>query len=87
VGKFSTTEIATLRYASFPSAGVRPARTASFGGKRKSLFAAFLAALHHSRRIQSRRVLRQYRHLIDQGDERTAFNSQSNLEDRQHVDQ
>jgi hypothetical protein len=61
---------------------MRPARTASFGGKLKSILASFLAALHHSRRIQARRVLRQYRHLIDQSDQRIAFDPQSSLEDR-----
>jgi hypothetical protein len=79
-----------LRYASIPSAGVRPARTAAFGGKRKSLFMSFfasiVAALHHSRRIQSRRTLRQYRHLIDRGDQRTACNLQPSLKERDHVD-
>jgi hypothetical protein len=70
VEHLSTAEFATLSYASIRSAGVRPVRTAAFGGKRKSVFvaffASFIAALHHSRRIQSRRTLRQYRHLIDQ---------------------
>jgi hypothetical protein len=46
-----------------------------------------IAALHHSRRIQARRTLRQYRHLIDQGDQRTACNLQPNLKERDHVDQ
>jgi hypothetical protein len=31
---------------------------------RKSLLLRLLAALHHSRRLQARRVLAQYRHLI-----------------------
>jgi hypothetical protein len=88
VESLSTAEFATLRYASFPSAGIKPARTASFGGKRKGLFksffASFVAALHHSRRIQSRRFLREYRHLIDQG---TACHLRPNLEERDHVDQ
>ena len=30
-----------------------------------SLFRRFLQALHHSRRLQAERTLRQYRHLID----------------------
>jgi hypothetical protein len=30
----------------------------------ESIFAAVLAALHHSRRLQAQRTLRQYRHLI-----------------------
>ncbi|HTC98592.1 MAG TPA: hypothetical protein VK734_12755 [Bradyrhizobium sp.] len=80
-----------MKYASLPSVGVRPARTAAFGGKRKSLFtsffASFIAVLHHSRRIQARRTLRQYRHLIDQGDQRAARNLQPNLKECDHVDQ
>jgi hypothetical protein len=80
-----------LRFAFSPSAGVRPARTVSFGGKRKSLFASFfaslIAALHHSRRIQSRRFLGQYRHLIDRGDQRAACNLQSNAKEHDHVGQ
>jgi hypothetical protein len=91
VEQLPTAEFATLRYASLPTAGVRPARTAAFGGKRKSLFASFfaslIAALHHSRRIQARRTLRQYRHLIDQGHQRTACNPQPNVKERHHVDQ
>jgi hypothetical protein len=78
VEQLSTAEFATLSYASLPSAGARPARTTAFGGKRKSLFASFftsfITALHHSRRIQARRTLRQYRHLIDQDDQRTTCN-------------
>jgi hypothetical protein len=35
---------------------------------RKSLFALILDALHHSRRLQSKRALRQFHHLIDQAD-------------------
>jgi hypothetical protein len=95
VEQLSTAEFATLRHASFPSAGIKPVRTASFGGKRNSLFASFfasfIAALHHSRRIQSRRFLRQYRYLIDQGDQRTACNLQPHVQPkvigRDHVDQ
>ena len=91
VEQLSTAEFATLKYASFPSAVIKPVRTAAFGGKRKNLFssffASFIAALHHSRRIQARRTLRQYRHLIDQGDQRTACNLQPNLKECDHVDQ
>jgi hypothetical protein len=91
VEQLSTAEFATLRYASLSSAGIKPARTAAFGGKRKSLFASFfaslIAALHHSRRIQARRTLWQYRHLIDQRDQRTACNLQLNLRECDHVDQ
>ncbi len=31
---------------------------------RKSLFAILIEALHHSRRLQARRIIRQYRRLI-----------------------
>src|ERR1700744_1216069 len=90
VEHLSTAEFATLRYASLPSAGLKPARIATFGGKRKSIFASFfaslIAALHHSRRVQSRRFLRQYRHLIDQGDQRTACNLQPIMKECDHVD-
>jgi hypothetical protein len=79
-----------LIYASFPSAGVRPARAAAFGSKRKGPFASFfgslISTLHHSRRIQARRTLRQCRHLIDQGDQHTACNLQP-VKERDHVDQ
>jgi hypothetical protein len=54
--------------------------------KPKGFFASILAALHHSRRMQSLRVLREYRHLISEGDQRTAP-SQPNLEHRENVDQ
>jgi hypothetical protein len=37
---------------------------------RPGLFLRFLHALHHSRRLQAERTLRQYRHLIDQGQHR-----------------
>jgi hypothetical protein len=72
-----------LKHASFPAAGARPATPLTWG---TGLFASILAALHHSRRIQSRRVLRQYSHLIFHGDRRTAL-SQPNLEHRENVDQ
>jgi hypothetical protein len=36
--------------------------------KRRSLFASLLEALHHSRRLQAQRALRQYRHLIARPD-------------------
>jgi hypothetical protein len=59
------------------------------GNKPKSVFASLLApllgALHHSRRLQARRVLRQYHDLIH-GDRRGA-SPQTNLEKGDHVDQ
>jgi hypothetical protein len=50
------------------------------------LFASVFGVLHHARRIQSRRVLRQYRHLMDPGDRRSAF-LQTTPENCDHVDQ
>ena len=54
-----------MRHASFQatidSATPAIARKAS---TRKSLLLRLLAALHHSRRLQARRVLAQHRHLI-----------------------
>jgi hypothetical protein len=38
--------------------------------RRPGFFLLFLQALHHSRRLQAERTLRQYRHLIDQGQHR-----------------
>ena len=35
---------------------------------KKGIFAAIFEALHHSRRLQAARTLRQYRHLIDRAE-------------------
>ena len=77
-----------MTQASYPADGIETARPVISirPSRRMSLFALVLDALHHSRRIQSRRVLQQYRHLISHGDQRTAL-AQPNLEDRDHVDQ
>jgi len=67
-----------LKHASFPAAAT-PAATISSGSTSSSstsksifasIFASILDALHHSRRIQARRVLNQYRHLISDDDPR-----------------
>jgi hypothetical protein len=67
-----------LKHASFPAAAT-PAATISSGSRSSSstsksifasIFASILDALHHSRRIQARRVLNQYRHLISDDDPR-----------------
>jgi hypothetical protein len=50
------------------------------------IFASILGALHHTRRIQSRRILTQHRHLISNGDQRTAL-FQPDLEGRENADQ
>jgi hypothetical protein len=77
-----------MTHVSYPADGIESARPAISTGpsRRKSIFAFMLDALHHSRRIQSRRMLRQYRHLIFHGDQRIA-SSQPNPEGRGHVDQ
>ena len=77
-----------MTHASYSADGIESARPVISirPSRRTSIFAFILDALHHSRRIQSRRVLRHYRHLISHGDQGTAF-PQPNLEDRDHVNQ
>ena len=75
-----------MKHASFPAAGTTAVTVIPLGDKPKSLFASLLDALHHSRRIQAQCVLRQYRHLMSHGDQRRAI-PQTNLENRDHVDQ
>ncbi len=77
-----------MTHASYSADGIETARPliSIRPSRRRSIFAFVLDALHHSRRIQSRRALRQYRHLISHGDQRIAF-PQPNLEDRDHVNQ
>jgi hypothetical protein len=57
-----------VKHESFSAAQVRSATVISFPWKRKGLFARMLDAMHQSRRIQARRVVRRYRHLISQDD-------------------
>lgn len=77
-----------MTHASFPADGIDTAQPAISirPSRRKGLFAFLLDTLHHSRRIQSRRVLGQYRHLISRDDQRIAF-PQPGLEGRDHVNQ
>ena len=44
----------------------REAAARSRQSERRSIFAAILEALHNSRRRQALRIIRQYRHLIEQ---------------------
>jgi hypothetical protein len=54
-----------MKHASYPANGIDTAPAISIRPSRRTgIFAFFLGALHHSRRIQSRRALRQYRHLL-----------------------
>lgn len=72
-----------MRHASFPatidSATPAISRKAS---TRKSLLLRLLAALHHSRRLQARRVLAQYRHLIARPE---TADAKSNIADDAHA--
>jgi len=54
-----------MRHASF-STGIGSSAPAISNRttRRKGLFASLLEALHHSRRLQARRIIRQYRHLL-----------------------
>jgi hypothetical protein len=47
-----------------PAAEIAAATKISSGSAQNGIFASVLAALHGSRRIQARRVLHQYAHLI-----------------------
>jgi hypothetical protein len=70
----SLREFSTMRHASYPNTGI-DSSTPTFSvqsPRRKRLFAALLEALHHSRRLQARHVIRQYRHLIPDAEPREA---------------
>jgi hypothetical protein len=56
--------------ASFSANTFIPVKSASPRTRRPGFFLGFLQALHHSRRLQAERTLRQYRHLIDRGQHR-----------------
>jgi hypothetical protein len=55
--------------------------------RRRSIFASFLDALRHSRRVQARRFLHQHRHLISFYERSRAFDPPPSPESREHVDQ
>ena len=57
-----------MKHISLSVTGVMPVTLIRFRRGRKGLFATILGAIHYSRRIQARRVLRQYQHLIDRAD-------------------
>jgi uncharacterized protein YjiS (DUF1127 family) len=46
---------------------------------KRSIYAIVLDALHHSRRLQAERTLRQYRDLIDQAEHRTRTHRRADL--------
>jgi hypothetical protein len=64
--------VSTLKHASFPAAELKSATIIFFPERRKGFFARLLDALRHSRHMQARRVLGQYRHLIDRAGRRAA---------------
>lgn len=51
----------------------------------KSLIAHILDTLHHSRRLQAKGILRQYRHLLGQVADGTVGKSDASSGDRRHV--
>ncbi|QPF84282.1 hypothetical protein IC762_32475 [Bradyrhizobium genosp. L] len=69
-----------MKHIALPVTGATPVGVVSFGGRRKSLFASIISALHHTRRIQARRVLKQHQHLFDRAAQRRA-----EQEGRNHV--
>ena len=52
---------------------------------RKSLIAHIVDALHHSRRLQAKRTLHRYRHLLDDTAKGTVGYSHISSGDRRHV--
>jgi hypothetical protein len=63
-----TSRVFMFTDASYSATEIRSATNISFPWKRKSLFARMLDAMHQSRRIQARRLVRGYRHLIPHDD-------------------
>ena len=53
-----------MRNASYPLVATASTSSSENLKKRTNLFAPVLAVLHHSRLIQSQRILQRYRHLI-----------------------
>jgi len=49
---------------SVPAETISVASAFSSHQGRRKLFAAIIDALHHSRRLQAERIIRQYRHLL-----------------------
>jgi hypothetical protein len=66
-----------------PSKVISPSRRPT----RKSLFALIVDALHHSRRLQAKRTLRQYRHLIDRAGRPGRGQPHASSGDDRHVDE
>jgi hypothetical protein len=78
--------VSSVRHASYPAAGLlSPSVLISRASKRRRLFAALLAALHRSRQLQTRRVLRQYQYLIAQAEQREARELNSKIVSRANV--
>jgi hypothetical protein len=61
-----------MKHVSLPAMGVTLVALIPFGGRRKGLFASILGALHHARKVQARRVIKRYQHLIDRAEQRRA---------------
>jgi hypothetical protein len=88
---FISCGVSTMRHASYhlaetvsPESVLRRQKTGQssiFGG----IFARVLAALHHSRRLQAQRILRQYQHLIADPKEVSLNNFNPNIGDDKNV--
>jgi hypothetical protein len=54
-----------MQHIAYPISRTAPGQLFFTARRQRSLFASLVAALHWSRRVQARRVLRRHRHLID----------------------
>ena len=73
-----------MRHASFSTSIDSPTPVISRNTPtRKSLLASLLEALHHSRRLQARRILGQHRHLIARPE---TADANASVEGGEHVD-
>ena len=72
--------------ASLPAAATTSHEDVALGqkNKRTSILASLLKALHDSRRLQARRILRQYQHLIEQPEDSARSRK---IESRKHADE
>jgi AICAR transformylase/IMP cyclohydrolase PurH len=67
VTAFDSCGVSLMRHVSYAGLGITSPQSASHSSqktKRTSIFASVVAALDLSRRLQARRILRQYEHLI-----------------------
>jgi hypothetical protein len=73
-----------MKHPSLTMAGVALALSQYLAERPKGLFASFIEALHHSRRIQARRILQQNRHLMSSATHRDSFDQKPYPEGRKN---